>query len=223
MKAQLLAIGLIAFIGACSPGEETQAAAPAQPQTDATQTETSPASFNNHALAVAPAGTYSLDKGHGYITFSYDHQGYSKPWVRWENWESTLNWNPDDPASSSVTATIDVASIDSGVEKLDNHLISGDMFDVEKFPEITFQSTSVTRSGADSGTITGDLTLMGMTKAVTLDVTFNKAGKNRGGGHKVGFSATTDLVRSEWNLGYAVPHVGDDVTIVIEVEYDKAG
>ncbi|NNE57336.1 MAG: YceI family protein [Hellea sp.] len=225
MKAQLFAIGLIAFVGACSPAEDTEAASPEQPQTEEIQvaSETASAEFSTEALVAAPAGTYSLDKGHGYITFTYDHQGYSKPWVRWGDWESTLTWNPDDPEASSVSATIKAASVDSNVDKFDDHMKSADMFDVEKYPSVGFQSTSVTRTGVDTGTIVGNLTLMGMTKPVTLDVTFNKAGTTRGGGHKVGFSATTDLVRSEWGLGYAVPHVGDDVTIIIEAEYEKAG
>lgn len=173
-------------------------------------------------LSGAPAGEYSLDKGHGYITFSYLHQGFSKPYLRFNDWDSTLNWNPENPENSSVNVTIQTGSIDSMVAKFDTHLKSADMFDVEAYPTATFTSTSINRTGGNTGTITGDLTMKDVTKPITLDVVFNKAGETRGGGHKVGFSGTAQLKRSEWNLGYAVPHVGDDVDLVIEVEYDKS-
>ncbi len=173
-------------------------------------------------LSGAPAGEYSLDKGHGYITFSYLHQGYSKPYLRFNDWDSTLNWNPENPESSSVSVTIQTSSVDSMVVKFDDHLKSADMFDVEVFPTATFSSTSINRTGGNAGTITGDLTMKDVTKPITLDVVFNKAGETRGGGHKVGFSGKTQLKRSEWNLGYAVPYVGDDVDLVIEVEYEKS-
>ena len=171
-------------------------------------------------LGQAPAGTYALDKTHGYIAFSYDHQGYSKPQLRWGNWDSVLEWNPDDLENSSVAVTINVADVDTGVEKFNDHLRSADFFEVETYPTITFESTSVKYSGGMQGQITGDLTVKDLTKPITIDVVFNKAGETKSG-HKVGFSGKTKMLRSEWGVGAYVPFVGDEVELIIEVEYER--
>ena len=173
------------------------------------------------AFAQVPTGAYEIDKEHGYIAFTYVHQGYSKPHLRWRNWDSTLNWNSENPDQSSVNVTIQVDSIDSGVDRFDDHLRSDGWFDAEKNPTITFASTGLRQVLGTKGQMTGDLTMMGVTKPVTLDVTFNKGGDRRGGGHKMGFSASGKLLRSEWNLGKYVPAVGDEVELIIEVEYQK--
>lgn len=173
-------------------------------------------------LGAAPEGVYVSDNGHAYISFSYDHQGYSKPILRWRSWTSELNWNPDEPEASTVSVEIDVASIDSGVDKFDDHLKASDFFDVEKYSTITFVSTAIERTGDTTGTITGDLTVKDITKPVVLDVVFNKAGAGRGEGtYKVGFSGKTTLKRSEFGVGNYVPFVGDNVVISIEVEYNN--
>ena len=193
---------------------------PIKPEDVADMDPDKEAAMANKLIGQAPAGTYELDKGHGYIAFTYDHSGYSKPQLRWGNWDSTLEWNPMDPEGSSVSVTIEVDSVDSGVAKFDDHLRSADFFEAETYPTITFQSTELKRTGGMTGTITGDLTIKDMTKPITLDVTFNKAGEARGGGHKVGFSATTSMLRSEWGVGAYVPFVGDEVDLIIEVEYE---
>ncbi len=176
----------------------------------------------NANYAEAPAGDYQIEKTHAYITFSYVHQGYSKPLLRWRNWDSTLSWDPENPENSSVTVDIKVVDIDSGVDVFDDHLRSADWFDAETYPNITFASTSVSKTAGDRGTITGDLTIKGMTKPVTLDVTFNKAGYSaRSKSHKLGFSAKANLKRSDWGLGNYAPAVSDEVDLIIEVEYEK--
>lgn len=168
----------------------------------------------------APSGVYTTDAGHRYITFSYLHQGYSRPVVRWNDWQATLDWNAKDPESSSVSVTIDVASVDSGVEEFDGHLKGGRFFDAENHPKITFESTSLRRTGATTGMMTGDLTIKGVTKPVTLDVQFNKgAYEERASLHKLGFSARASVNRSEFNMGLAVPFVSDQVDIIIETEF----
>ena len=170
----------------------------------------------------APSGTYVADDGHRYITFSYSHLGFSNPSLRWRDWTGELDWNADDPARSSVSVTIDAASIDTGVDVFDGHLKGETFFDVETHPQITFVSTGVEKTGEATGVITGDLTIKGVTKPVALETTFNNAGYlERGNLHKIGFSATTTLKRSDFDLGAYAPAVGDDVDIVIEVEFDK--
>ena len=181
------------------------------------------------ALAITPlaaedstaiSGEYTAESGHRYITFSYDHQGYSRPQLRWRAWDATLNWNAEDPASSSVSVTIDVASIDSGVDVFDEHLKGDNWFDVEAHPQATFVSTAAAIVEDHSGTVTGDLTIKGVTKPVTLDVEFHKgAFEERGNAYKIGFSGTTKINRSDFELGAYVPLVGDEVDIVISAEF----
>ncbi len=183
------------------------------------QQETAKA-LNPDLFKGAPSGAYMLDKGHGYILMSYNHQGYSRPELRLVGFDSTLNWNQDDPTASSVSVNIDPATIDSGVPKFDDHLRADDFFDVANNPSITFKSTKLTTSSATSGQMVGDLTIKGITKPVTLDVKFNKAGPARGGGSKLGFSAKGQIMRSDFDLGAYVPNVGNEVDILIQVEYD---
>ena len=168
----------------------------------------------------APAGVYKTDAGHRYITFSYLHLGMSHPSLRWRDWDATLNWDPAAPEKSTVEAVIDVNSIDTGVDALDKHLKSGDFFNAEKYPTITFKSTGIEKTGEDTGIMTGDLTIKDVTKPVTLNVTFNYGGKNPfGSGYKQGFDATGSLNRSDFGVDRFVPNVGDEIDFVISAEF----
>lgn len=173
-------------------------------------------------LADAPAGDYTIDKTHGYITFTYNHQGYSTPFLRWRDWDSTVTLDPANPSNSSVSVTIDASKVDSGVDSWDEHLVGERFFDVANHPTITFASTTLNLDAEGNGTMVGDLTIKGQTKPVTLDVTFNKSGLNRrGGGQILGFSGRGEVMRSDWGLDVAVPFVSDEVQIIIEAEYNK--
>lgn len=174
-------------------------------------------------LAALPAGTYQLEDTHAYVTFSYSHLGFSRPVLRFQEFDATAEVVPDDPVSSSLRVTIDPASIDSAVEKFDEHLKSADMFDVAQHPEITFVSTGIEMTSPTEGTMTGDLTMKGVTKPVTLDVTLNGAGAHpMTGAETFGISATGTLDRTEWDLGYAAPAVGEEVELRIEAEFVQA-
>lgn len=208
-------------LAACSKPQE--APAPAEPAASA-EAEAAPAP---EAAAEAPfdvsmtvPGLYKSDAGHAYITFSYDHQGYSRPWLRWRSWTGDLNWNPAAPEQSSITAVIDAASIDSGVDKFDEHLKSADFFDVAQYPQITFKSTSVTIDGPAAAKVAGDLTIKGVTKPLTLDVKINRAADDDfAKGYKLGFSGKTAIKRSDFGVDKYTPFVGDDVAIVVEAEF----
>ncbi len=209
-------------LAACTAAEQSSTetpAAEAPAATAAASDATAPITIDT-SYTDAPSGLYTNDKTHAYIVFNYAHQGFSKPFLRWRDWDSTLNWNSEDPTKSSVAVKIDAASIDTGVDVFDGHLVSDQWFDVETYPEITFQSTSLEKTSDTQGKMTGDLTLKGITKPVTLDVTFNRAAEGREPGtYKIGFSARTELKRSDFDLGAYVPVVGDDVDVIIEVEY----
>lgn len=186
-----------------------------------TEAETANAQQATETLeSSAVSGVYAPDEKHRYITFSYMHQGYSRPWVRWRAWTGELNWDAETPENSSVSVTIDAAAVDSGVDEFDGHLQGDRFFDTANYPEITFVSTSVAKTGVDTGTIAGDLTIKGVTRPVTLDVKFNKgAYEDRGNRYKLGFSATASVIRSEFGMDFLVPAVSDQVDIVIETEW----
>jgi polyisoprenoid-binding protein YceI len=218
----LAAVSSIA-LAACGKPKETEPAVSAE----AAQAAPAPEAAAPEAVAAeAPfdvsstvAGVYKTDVKHAYITFSYDHQGYSRPWLRWRTWSGDLNWNPAAPEQSSIAVVIDAASIDSGVDEFDDHLRSADFFDVATHPQITFNSTGVTIDGPATAKIAGDLTIKGTTKPVTLDATINRAADDSfAKGYKLGFSAKTAIKRSDFGVDKYTPFVGDDVEIIIEAE-----
>jgi len=174
-------------------------------------------------ISTAPSGIYKAEAGHAYIAFSYDHQGFSKPILRWGAFDGTINLNAEDPESSTVSVTIPVESIDSGVDVFNGHLKSAGFFDVENHPTITFKSTDVNQIVTGSGQLTGDLTIKGITKPVTLNVTLNKVGKNfRSGVDMFGISATGSLKRGDFGLDQYLP-VAEYINLMIEVEFQKEG
>lgn len=220
----ILLTAAVSSIALAGCGNQAEKAAPAEP---AAAVEPAPVAEAPAEAAAAPfdvsataPGVYKSDAGHAYITFSYDHQGYSRPWLRWRSWTGDLNWNPADPNQSSIAVVIDAASIDSGVDKFDEHLKSADFFEVATHPQITFNSTSVTIDGPATAKVAGDLTVKGVTKPVTLDVEINRAADDDfAKGYKLGFSGKTSVKRSEFGVDKYTPFVGDEVEIVVEAEF----
>lgn len=205
-------------LAACGQSAQSQGAG------ETASTETANAQQNAEAVEFdAVSGVYKPDIYHKYITFSYLHQGFSRPILNWDEWTGELNWNADAPEKSSVNVTIDVTSIDSGVPDFDGHLTGADWFNAAEYPEITFVSTSVEKTGASTGKITGDLTIKGVTKPVALEVKFYKgAYVERDNLYKLGFSGKTTVMRSDFDLGAYVPIVSDEVDIVIETEWEMS-
>jgi polyisoprenoid-binding protein YceI len=169
-----------------------------------------------------PAGLYTLDPHHWNVSFDVDHFRYSRFVMRFDKVSAQLDWSADGMASSTVRATIDAASVDTNVPLLDRLVKGADMFDVARYPDIVFVSTSFQRTGDDKGTLTGNLTVRGTTRAVTLAVTFN--------GHAVnpltkqqtlGFSADGHFSRAQFGLTTWYPAVGDDVHVAIQAEFAK--
>ena len=172
-------------------------------------------------LSALPAGTYKSEQGHAYIAFQYDHQGFSKPIIRWGTTDATVTFDADNPENSKLTVRLPVNDIDTGVPVFDDHLRSPGFFDVENHPEITFTSTNISQITDGYGTLTGDLTIKGVTKPFTLTGTVNKVGKHfRSGVDMFGISATGHLKRADYGLDRYLP-VGADVDIMVEVEFQK--
>jgi len=173
-------------------------------------------------LGEMPAGVYKLDKAHGYINFSYSHVGFSTPTVGFRDFDVELELNSSAPADSKLAVTIDAASIDSRVDDFDAHLRGEDFFDVAVHPRIVFATTGIKMTGPNTAAVTGDLTIVGVSRPVTLDAVLNKAGVHPvSKAPTLGVNATTVVKRSDWGLGYAVPLVSDAVQVNISVELAK--
>lgn len=175
------------------------------------------------ALSAMPARAetlhYTLDRPHTQIMFFVDHMGVSKSQGEFLDYDGRITFVTDHPEQSSVEATIRTGSLAMGDEKWDAHLKSPDFFDVEKFPDMTFKSTAIAVTGEKTADITGDLTIHGVTKPVTLKTVWNGSGKHAMTGKPIaGFSATGMIKRSDFDMGYGIPMVGDDVELRIEVE-----
>ena len=174
-------------------------------------------------LALAQASTWTGDPAHSEVDFSVKHLAISNVHGRFGKVAATLHLNETDIAKSSVTATIDVSTVDTGEPARDTHLKSPDFFDVEKFPTATFTSTSVVKNGSGL-TVTGNLTLHGVTKEVVLEVE-GPSGPVMGMDKKPhsGFTATTTISRTAFGIGAKFPDaiVSDAIKLTIEVDVAK--
>ncbi len=186
-------------------------------------------------LAVVGAGparadTYVLDKDHTEVRFSWDHLGLSRQGGRFLDVEGTLVFDPGAPEASTVDVKIPVKSLSTGIAKLDEHLVSSkEFFDTEQFPTITFKSTAVKRTDTKIAEVTGDLTINGITKPVTLDVVWNFTGEHPLAAinpvykdfYSSGFSASTQIFRSDFGITRTIPYVSDEIRITIETEMHR--
>ena len=177
------------------------------------------------ALTQAPAevqaGTYKLDPDHGKVTWSVDHLGFSTYVGQFVNAQADLVLDPANPSASRLTATIPLTEVDTNSDGLDAHLQTADFFDTANHPVATFVSRTVTVDAGDpsEATVVGDLTLRGVTRPVTMAVEFNQAGPSMGGAYRAGFDGQATIKRSDFGVDYALPVLGDDVTLHIEGEF----
>ena len=145
------------------------------------------------------SGKYTLDTTHTRLGFSARHAMVTTVRGQFKEFEGSAVVDAANPAESSVNVTIKAASIDTGVADRDGHLRSGDFFDVEQFPEITFASTEVSRDGSD-WTITGDLTIKDVTRPVTIEFEETGSAKDPFGNLRIGFEGETTISRKEFGL-----------------------
>jgi len=171
------------------------------------------------------AGTYTIDATHTYGNFEVDHMGLSTMHGRIDVKSGTIQIDPDNAASNHVMVTLDPASVDTGDTKRDEHLRDMDgFFDVKKYPDMTFKSTSVSfDDDTDEATVKGNLTLHGVTRPVTLDVEDMACHVNplEKSNYTCGFSAETMIKRSDFGMDAYLPMVGDEIELSIEVEANK--
>ncbi|MEM1452567.1 MAG: YceI family protein [Planctomycetota bacterium] len=163
------------------------------------------------------ATTYSVDLGHSNILFRCKHLGVAYQWGRFDKFEGSFTL-ADDASASNVSITVDAASVNSNSPDRDKHLRAADFFSVKEFPEMTFASSKVAKKSDDIFTITGDLTLHGVTKEISFDVT--KIGEADTGrmGRRAGFEGSFVIDRMDYGVKAYPDMLGQDVTMTFAIE-----
>ncbi|MEU6930359.1 YceI family protein [Streptomyces sp. NPDC046385] len=151
------------------------------------------------ALA-ALTGDYTIDPAHSSIGFTVRHAMVTNVRGTFAEHEGALKLNGSDPASSSATIDVKIASIDTGIADRDGHLRSGDFFDAEQFPLMSFRSTEAQQLGGDKYRVTGELTIKDVTKPLAIDLEFNGTATDVYGNERVGFEGNAEILRSDWGL-----------------------
>ena len=174
-------------------------------------------------LTQVEGGHYTLDKSHARIVFATTHFGFSTYYGFFDDFDAKLDFDPAAPAKSALAVTINLKGIVTANEKLETNLKSDGFFDVARFPKATFTGTRIELTGKGTGKLTGDLSLHGVRRPVSLDVTFNGGGVNPlTKTYVLGFDAMGTLKRSDFGIKNFVPFVGDEVTLRISCEFDRA-
>lgn len=174
--------------------------------------------------ATAPGGTYKLETQHSLVLFSVRHMGLTDYYGRFDKLQGSLIFDGGAPEKSGATITIDTASVDTPSARLNDILKDTGVFASNQFPTATFKSSTITRTGPDTGRIDGILTIKDITKPVTLNVVFNGGGPNPvNGNYSLGFHATTTIKRSDFGMTGAIwsSFVSDDVTLTIEAMFEQ--
>lgn len=173
----------------------------------------------------ALAEPYVLDKSHAHVKFEVDHLGFSSVHGQFRSFDANIDFDPGNVEATRVSFTIDAASVDTFWDARDKHIRSKDFFDVANHPTITFVTTSVVPTGADTADVTGDLTIVGVTHPVTLQAQLNKLGPSPFNPQKTiaGFTVTGEIDRTLYGITYAAPAIGTIIPIQIELEMSPKG
>jgi len=177
--------------------------------------------FASGVHASEHSGTYSFDKkgAHQFVTFKISHLGYSWLYGRFNDFDGEFVYDAENPANSSVSVTVDTASVDSNHAERDKHIRSDDFLDVDEFPEATFTSKRVEVDEEGEADIIGDLTIHGVTKEVTLDVEMIGHGADPWGGYRMGFEAETEFNLDDFGISYEkLGKASREVELIISVE-----
>jgi polyisoprenoid-binding protein YceI len=175
----------------------------------------------------ALSGTYALDTAHSRIGFVARHAMVTKVRGAFNAFEGTATIDGADPSRSSVSITLDVASIDTRNAQRDDHLRTNDFLDVANYPKITFTSTSIERDGADSFLVTGDLTIKGVSRPIIIPLEFQGAAKDPFGNDRIGLEGTVTINRKDWGVTWNVALetggvlVSDKITLEFEISAIK--
>ncbi len=185
--------------------------------------ETTVTTRNVNGVEYPAVGTYTLDVSHTRLGFAVRHMAVSKVRGEFKDFEGTLEL-AEDPTQSKISVTIQAVSVNTNDENRDNHLRTNDFFDVENHPTWSFTSTAIRPKTATEWEVDGDLTIRGVTKPVTIDASFEGAITDPYGFHRVGFSASTSIVRDDFGVSFNAALetggvvVGKKIDIDLEVE-----
>ena len=175
------------------------------------------------APAFAAPVSYKIDPAHTAVAFIVNHVGFSNVIGRFNTVGGDVTFDKDGVEKSVVNVTIDTTSVDTNHAKRDEHLRSPDFFNAKEFPKMTFKSSKIEKTGDKTGKLYGDLTMLGVTKPVVLDITFNKDGVSPASKlETAGFSARGTVKRTDFGMKYGAPAVGDDIQLLIEIEAVKS-
>ena len=168
----------------------------------------------------ALAADYAIDKKgqHAFINFKISHLGYSWLYGTFKDFDGTFSFDAQKPEASKVSVEINTASVDSNHAERDKHLRSADFLNVDKHPKASFVSTAVKSTGEGLADITGDLTLNGVTKPVTIAASFVGEGKDPWGGYRTGFEGTTTLTLKDFNIKTSLGPASETVQLTLSVE-----
>jgi len=169
---------------------------------------------------VAVAADYALDVGHSFVQFRILHLGYSWLYGRFNEFDGAFSYDASSPSNNKINLEIQTASIDTNHTKRDEHIRSADFLDVAKFPTATFVSSGYSGSD-DGGVIEGELTLMGVTKPIKIDVKKIGAGPDPWGGERVGFEGTTVINRKDFGMAKSLGPKGWDLEMTLGIEGTK--
>lgn len=180
-------------------------------------------------ISEMPAGVYQVDKTHASLIWKLNHMGLSNYTARFNTFDATIDFHPEDVTASKVKATISPFALETDFpnpdqKDFDKELATGDSWlNGGEYPKIEFASTELVKTGENTGTMTGNLTMLGRTNPVTMDVTFNGAyaEKPLSSIPAMGFSAEGTLKRSDWGMTNGIPMVGDEITFMIEAEFEQ--
>ena len=172
------------------------------------------------ALASGPlfAADYKIDETHAAVEFKISHLGISWLHGRFNDFSGDFSYDAAAPADSKINVEINTESLDSNHAERDKHLRSADFLNVGEFPKATFVSTSFEPGEGDKATLTGDLTLHGVTKPVTLDVTKTGEGEDPWGGYRVGFEGTTEFKLKDFGIDYNLGPASETVYMELYLE-----
>ena len=179
------------------------------------------AAITSNDPAAVPAGHYEVDPTHTSILARIDHMGFSTTTVAFDQVSGGFDYHPANPEPSQLSISVDPTALNSGFGKRDTDLKGPGFFNVAGFSTISFKSSHLTRVDATHATVDGELTLLGVTKPVTLNVTFNGTGTGMMGDTRAGFQATATLLRSDFGMKTFLPAIGDQVTLLIDAEFAK--
>lgn len=167
-------------------------------------------------------GEYTLDPSHSSLHFKVDHMGFSRFVGRFNRFDAQLNWEPEAIETSTLTAVVEMNSVDVNNEKFARALKGKFWFNSVEFPQAIFETVSAKKVDANTLVFTGDLNFLGVTKSVDVQVNVNGAANNLlSGKYTLGFSAKTQFLRSDFGLDRYVPTVGDEVFLEVEAEFQK--